>query len=696
MCGQHRALAGPALWLAVVAYWPVFGWAAAVDEAAFFGDLPSIVTVTRLEQSPLELPAAVTVIDRAMIEASGVVDIPDVLRLAAGFQVGHPYATRTAATYHGMTNEYSPRMQVLVDGRSVYSPVFGGVDWPLLPLALEDIERIEVTRGPNGVTYGANAFLGVINIITTHPAALAEQVYSKVIADTGGDFQKAVLRQGGRSGDLDYYLTLEHRWDAGLDDSEPNGANQEFDELRINELRFRSEYHADINDYLAVQLGINDAQLGFGKYNDPASEVTLTDNLAHFQQLGWRHVGGAQQETQLLFYHDRNDVQADFQTAPLSEIFNVPPELVETLLGVPDQPAAVDYSRTSDRYNLELQHRYAITSALRAVSGIETRLDRVKAPGLLAPDGWVESHLYRIFSSGEWRATSHWLVNGGAMAEVYEGEDPLLSPRLAVNYRMNEAQAVRASYTRAYRIPSILEQYALFASTYAYDGGVIDELLKNMEALRPERMDAWELGLVGEHDSLQYDFKVFREKMTDLIATAYVNNPSEPNCPLAVTVNYSSFCRVMAYSNAGEAVTNGAELQLGYRPAPQQLISFAWSHLFQREGAILFSRSSTSEKYVSMESWRPEDTVTLLAQQGLGGGVALSVMVHHVDSWLSAGGTNDVRFTTANARLSKRFKVGGRDGSIAFGVNDLLGSYYDFFYFSPTTPRTYLSAELAF
>ncbi len=697
MCAGRcwRLSAGAALVLAVLANCPRIGMAAnPVGEEAFFDELPSIVTVTRLKQSPLELPAAVTIIDRTMIEASGVVDIPGLLRLAAGFQVGHPFGTRTTVTYHGMTNEYAQRMQVLVDGRSVYSPVFGGVEWPLLPLALEDIERIEVTRGPNGVTYGANSFLGVINIITTHPGGFAEHAYTKVIGDTAGDFQKVLLRQGGSSGDLNYYLTLEHRWDAGLDDSVPNGTHQEFDESRINQMRFSSEYRAGINDYLALQFGVDDAQLGQGKYNDPVSQARVSDNLAHFQQIGWRHEAGSQQETQLLFYHEYTDLQNEMETAPLSTIFNATPEQVQALLGVPDQPVAGNFGNTSERYNLELQHRYGITPTLRAVSGGEARLDRVRAPGLLEFDDWNDAYLYRLFTNGEWRTTPHWLVNSGAMIEYSKGVGSLVSPRLAVNYLLNQEQAIRASYTRAYRTPSLIEQHAYMTTTLAEDGGVVDEMLKSRGGLEPERMDAWELGLAGDHHGgLGYDLKLFREKLTGLITMASEYNPSEPYCGI---VNLKDLCRVDSYSNSGEVVLSGAELQFGYRPDTTRLITLAWSHFFQREGEILFSRSDSGAKYHGIEAWVPEDTATLLAQQGLGNGLSLSVMLHHVDSWMSAGKTNDVRFTTANARLSKHFKVAGNDAAFAFGVNDLLGSYYDFFYFSPTTPRAYVSMELAF
>src|SRR5574343_150775 len=145
-------------------------WSA--DEGAYFSDLPVVASVSRLPQRLADAPTAVTVIDRDMIKASGVRDLSDVFRLVPGFQT-YPHNTEPArVSYHGLNDEdYSPRLQVLIDGRSMYSPLFGnGVNWATIPVALEDIERIEVVRGTNAVSYGSNAFLGVINIITLDPA----------------------------------------------------------------------------------------------------------------------------------------------------------------------------------------------------------------------------------------------------------------------------------------------------------------------------------------------------------------------------------------------------------------------------------------------------------------------------------------------------------------------------------------------
>lgn len=121
---------------------------AAVTESAFLEDLPVVLSVSRLSQPVNEAPAAVTIIDRNMIRASGFRDIPDLLRLVPGFSVAYTRDNTWAAGYHGLGDAFSRRFQVLVDGRSIYSPHYGAVYWTDLPLSIDDIERIEVVRGP--------------------------------------------------------------------------------------------------------------------------------------------------------------------------------------------------------------------------------------------------------------------------------------------------------------------------------------------------------------------------------------------------------------------------------------------------------------------------------------------------------------------------------------------------------------------
>ena len=154
----------------------------AADDMLFADqDMPMVFSATRLKQAIADAPASMTIIDRQMIAQSAARELPELLRLVPGMVVGYESGWDAFVGYHGTSADKSRRMQVLVDGRSIYQPILAYVDWLGLPLELDDIDHIEVIRGPNAAAYGANSFLGVINIITRHPSDLpAARAYARI------------------------------------------------------------------------------------------------------------------------------------------------------------------------------------------------------------------------------------------------------------------------------------------------------------------------------------------------------------------------------------------------------------------------------------------------------------------------------------------------------------------------------------
>jgi iron complex outermembrane recepter protein len=131
------------------------------------------IEVTTFSKAPSPLhdtPAALYVITREEILRSGVTTIPDALRLAPGVEVGRLSSTTWAVSIRGLQNNFSKSVLVLIDGRNVYTPLFGGVYWDVQDLPMEDIDRIEVIRGPAGTIWGPDSANGVINIITRNAA----------------------------------------------------------------------------------------------------------------------------------------------------------------------------------------------------------------------------------------------------------------------------------------------------------------------------------------------------------------------------------------------------------------------------------------------------------------------------------------------------------------------------------------------
>jgi iron complex outermembrane recepter protein len=125
-----------------------------------------VTSVSKKEQKLSQVAAAIFVITREDIRRSGATNIPDLLRMVPGMDVAQINSNTWAISTRGFNFQFASKLLVLIDGRAVYTGLFGGVNWDTQDVPLEDIERIEVIRGPGGAIWGANAVNGVINIIT--------------------------------------------------------------------------------------------------------------------------------------------------------------------------------------------------------------------------------------------------------------------------------------------------------------------------------------------------------------------------------------------------------------------------------------------------------------------------------------------------------------------------------------------------
>ena len=307
-----------------------------LGEGYFLGDAPVVLSASRLAQPVSESPAAMTVIDREIIEASGAIDIPDVLRLVPGFQVSHISGANQTAQYHGIANQHPKRMQVLIDGRSIYHSAFGGVHWDSLPITLDDVERIEVLRGSNASAYGSNAFMGVVNIVTRH--ASQDQGARVSLLDGYGGTRQADFRFGERIGQLDYRLTISrfetdgfpniagkpNYWDTTGPFADPativtgtpfvpDPARADFmlpreDSQAIGRFNFRSDYLMENGDSLLFELGYvhndrdNTLQNGKYEYLRPDENLRTSDQL-----FKWSRQLSGNGELSLQFSHNRLD-----------------------------------------------------------------------------------------------------------------------------------------------------------------------------------------------------------------------------------------------------------------------------------------------------------------------------------------------------------------------------------------------------
>jgi len=181
-----------------------------------------VVTYSKAPTSLRDTPAAMVVITGDDILRSGVSSIADALRLAPGVEVGRLSSTTWAVGIRGLQNNFSKSVLVLIDGRNVYTPLFAGVYWDVQDMPLEDIDRIEVIRGPGGTIWGPNAANGVINIITKSSAD-TQGIVATGLAGTS-DHTIDDLQYGAKSGNLSVRtygrgFTREHEYHTdGIDD----------------------------------------------------------------------------------------------------------------------------------------------------------------------------------------------------------------------------------------------------------------------------------------------------------------------------------------------------------------------------------------------------------------------------------------------------------------------------------------------
>jgi iron complex outermembrane recepter protein len=267
------------------------------------------VEVTTASKEPAQVwqtSAAIYVITQEDIRRSGATSIPEVLRLAPGVEVARTDSDHWAVGVRGFGGQFSKSLLVLIDGRSVYTPLFAGVYWQVQDTLLEDIERIEVIRGPGGTIWGANAVNGVINIITKS----ARDTHGALASATSGNMDQGIggARYGGDNGKGLNYRVYGKGFIRGHE-FHPDGAN--FDYWRTGQLGFRADWGAANLDSFTLQgdmyKGSDGERVAISFYSPPSVQVfDGRHDVAGGNLLGrWRHRFGEDSDIQLQGYYDR-------------------------------------------------------------------------------------------------------------------------------------------------------------------------------------------------------------------------------------------------------------------------------------------------------------------------------------------------------------------------------------------------------
>lgn len=555
----------------------LFGYPALADDLFMDGSaLPEVLTATRLKQSPAAVPGSMTVLDNELIKASGARDISELLRLVPGMMVGAISGNQATVNYHGTNASEARRMQVLIDGRSVYRAGLATVDWSDIPVAMEDIERIEVFRGPNTVSYGANALMAVVNIITRSPANSHGTRFKVTRGQRGINDWYASQGTGWESGDL--RLSLSGQEDDGFD-SRLDGSDYR-DSRRLN--RVSLSVSQMLNEQQSIDWQLN-AKEGTNQrpytykpvFYGVSQQGNNSDVVAkdYAGSLRWNlelnpqhslYVQGSAQHWDRQQTWRACDAAISF-SPELTRLWQINPNYAERLArGIkgfsdagappPGSPAEqaiaqqvltqwsaggkqtvcgnIDQSARETRYDLELQDTLSLSDNLRLVSGMNYRYDRADSETYF--NGTLDDTTWRLFGQLEWRASEHWLIQGGAMYEDTQLTGNSLTPRIAVNYLINPRHGLRAVYSEAIRSADMFENNVnwsyrvtgLSAPVYGQNSAQYFVRTRGPGNLDQERMRSRELGYNGyfSDQALNLDIKLFYDEISGMISEPLRNN----------------------------------------------------------------------------------------------------------------------------------------------------------------------------
>lgn len=560
-------------------------------------DIPVVLTPTRLSQPINEVPAPVTVITAEQIEALGITSLPEALRLVPGMAIAHTDGDNYSISYHGTQVLTPRRMQVLIDGISIYRPGTARVDWHRIPVSVDELDRIEVTRSPNSVAYGANAFLAVVNIITKDPwQDRGQHLRNRV--DSMGDYE-TLYRLGVAHNRSSWRLTLSHRHEDGFD------ANEQYSGHRAKTLNWRLSGEAGANDHY-------DLVFAYARFHSKVPNMQIsnegnanTDTEDMYWKGEYRWQLDPQNELRMKLTATQVDTQQESVgcypalafTRPLFEWFERDPDQVQVFIANRDdllgnelpldllariqqfepgnisQAAAEAMSTTCGDFDqnalekeqdLELQYTQVVSPQLRWVTTAGIQNASIESETYFG--GKTSNLRSRLMTNIEYRPTHNAIFNIGGIVEEDEITGSHFSPRLALNYHFNAQTTGRISYTEAVRIPDLAEQKLNWTYTFRNLETSADlepdENVFFIHAISPggltqETIDSYELGLNWRSGNgvWSQDISLFYDELEQLVPEALLISLYQ--------VNNSGWARMHGVETQGSLQLN-RRWQLGF------------------------------------------------------------------------------------------------------------------------------------
>tara|TARA_R110001599_G_scaffold67109_3_gene189744 strand:+ start:29880 stop:31904 length:2025 start_codon:yes stop_codon:yes gene_type:complete len=482
----------------------------------FLDSIPVVVTPSKMAQPRVDVSSSLSVLDGEFIRRINMQYVEDLLQFVPGFSVA-PYhsSSQKVASYHGTQLDKYRRIQVLVNGRSVYSVGVARVEWATLPLSIEDVARVEINRGPNAASYGVNSFFAVVNIITRSPL---ETLGDSISAYSGsrGDY-RLYGQHSGLNEDWSYRASAStsdvNGFDEDVDgDKRHDGHGSTMGNVFIQKETATSFFDLDIGaSSLKDKIDPSEYEVGslLGGY-DTNKPKRLIDRehikLSYSQQISSRH------EMKIQYYYDQSDLNEHhdvyLKRSFYGALFNTPTPSVDVY-----DSYEIDLLET--RQDIEVQSTWEASDKLRLISAIGYRLDEADSEHFLS--GKASDEVFRLSSNMEYRATDSWIFNGGAMLEDSQMSGAFLSPKLGVTYKLSEQESIRFNTSKAVRTPDLSDQH--FKWHYVLSNGEESSTVYADNGEKEEKITSYELGYYHYWPGrgLSLDVKLYHDAVKDMV-----------------------------------------------------------------------------------------------------------------------------------------------------------------------------------
>jgi iron complex outermembrane receptor protein len=506
---------------------------------------------TRLDLSP----AAVAVVTSDDLRRLGITTIPEALRTVTGMDVARINANEWAVSSRGFNNEFANSLLVLIDGRTVYTPASAGVFWNAQDVMIEDLDRIEVIRGPGATLWGANAVNGVVNVTSKS----AKDTQGTLVSTSYGteDEPSVTVRYGGQiATDLYYRAYVKYFNRDGLVDASGQATA---DDWHTTHEGFRADWEPSATDKVTFQ---GDAYRG---------EAEKNVDLLRFDPLAIQSVGQVEQNT------------GSNALARFTRTFGATSAL--TLQAYYDRVKQGDgfgteYRNTSD---IDLQHRFALGARQDVVWGAGYRDSEIKNTPSFNLTWTPEIHqvrLFNLFAQDEITLVpDRWHLTLGSKVEHNNLIGWELDPGGRLLWTPTRSQTLWAAVSRATRTPSLFEQSSrLNVTAFQPSPGspvVLVSFFGNPN-LDAEKVIAYELGYrIEPNPRLSFDLACFYNRYRDLDAVtpgppSFETSPDPPHVLLP-----------SVWQNALSAENYGTELSVHWQVTRPWRLSggYTWLHM---------------------------------------------------------------------------------------------------------------------